>query len=631
MGPKNMQPVVPVSIGELIDKYSILEIKRDKIKNVDKRKHILNEISHLEPFIDSYDVLTKEKTQMMFKELLQINTQLWEIEDNIRIKESKHEFDDEFIQLSRNVYKTNDLRYEKKMEINKYFKSGLIEVKEYSSKKINTIEGCILKGKSFLKSDKLQLCAQSFDKAVELSKDKMSTYQTISDAFSQMDKIEFAIQYFDDCIRKKKNKDVAIYLYLLNEVGMLYCKQKQFSDAIYHFEQINKYTFISEVNINMAICLTELKEYNKAIAIYSKLSMQSNNSQELKDKFMESIGSIHFYQKNYDLSIQYYNKSKNKSSDKIYNTCFPYLASRQIEKGYQLYEHRLKNNNICPQTGQRQRVDIPCIQMWQDIEMPCQHLLVLYEQGIGDNIQYFKYLIELSRRLPEMKITYFCREYVSNLFNTKDYSNINIVQQLSNNENYEYKLYIMSLPYILKIETIESNKINYIRSNTSLVETWKNKFATMKRVKIAFTFNGLLTSFIDKQLTINNIAPILDLDADFICVHKKNDIKNIEIVPSNFHIFDIDQENPFEDTIAILQNVDLFITIDTGVTHLAGVMGIKTWLLLGYGSDWRWFKDETKCDLYDSVEYIRLKENIPFKGIVPKVVDKLKSSLLSLY
>ena len=188
----------------------------------------------------------------------------------------------------------------------------------------------------------------------------------------------------------------------------------------------------------------------------------------------------------------------------------------------------------------------------------------------------------------------------------------------------------MSLPYILKIETIESNKVNYIRSNTSLVQKWKTKFAKMKRPKIAFTFNGLLTSFIDKQLTMNNIAPILELDADFICLHKKDDIKNMELIPSNFQIFDIDQETPFEDTIAILQNVDLFITIDTGVTHLAGVMGIKTWLLLGYGSDWRWFKDETKCDLYDSVEYIRLKKNIPFKDIVPHVVNKLKSYLSCL-
>ena len=106
----------------------------------------------------------------------------------------------------------------------------------------------------------------------------------------------------------------------------------------------------------------------------------------------------------------------------------------------------------------------------------------------------------------------------------------------------------------------------------------------------------------------------------------KQSIKNKYL---NFHTYNIDDDVPFEDTIAILNNIDLFITIDTSVAHIAGVMGVNTWLLLGYGSDWRWFNEDTKCEWYDSVTYIRLRENIEFSNIISKTKNKLKQYIKS--
>jgi ADP-heptose:LPS heptosyltransferase len=88
---------------------------------------------------------------------------------------------------------------------------------------------------------------------------------------------------------------------------------------------------------------------------------------------------------------------------------------------------------------------------------------------------------------------------------------------------------------------------------------------------------------------------------------------------------DIDRDVPFEDTVAILHNIDLLISIDTYIVHLAGVLNIKTWLLLGYISDWRWFDDNTSI-WYNSVEIIRMTENKELANIlVDKVKDKLSS------
>ena len=121
--------LAPISIGELIDKITILEIKQIhmtgiKLKNINKEMKLLKKIlqdKNLEINID------------LIKNLKKINKKLWEIEDNIRIKESKQEFDEEFIKLARSVYIENDKRASIKKEINQKYNSELVEEKSYKN------------------------------------------------------------------------------------------------------------------------------------------------------------------------------------------------------------------------------------------------------------------------------------------------------------------------------------------------------------------------------------------------------------------------------------------------------------------------------------------------------------------
>ena len=121
--------LAPISLGELIDKITILEIKQIhmtgiKLKNVDKELKLLKKIlqdKNLEIDID------------LINNLKEVNNNLWEIEDNIRIKESNQKFDKEFIQLARSVYKENDKRASIKKEINQKYNSELVEEKSYNN------------------------------------------------------------------------------------------------------------------------------------------------------------------------------------------------------------------------------------------------------------------------------------------------------------------------------------------------------------------------------------------------------------------------------------------------------------------------------------------------------------------
>ena len=117
----------PISIGELFDKLTILQIKKDKIEGI-KLDNIKKEIIELEKVIEKNNL--KIDNQMVFK-LKKINNRLWQIEDKIRIKDSKNEFDQKFIELAISVYKENDKRAALKKEINLKYGSLLVEEKSY--------------------------------------------------------------------------------------------------------------------------------------------------------------------------------------------------------------------------------------------------------------------------------------------------------------------------------------------------------------------------------------------------------------------------------------------------------------------------------------------------------------------
>jgi hypothetical protein len=121
---------VKISVGELLDKFSILEIKKHNITNPEKLKYIEDEFNKLS--IQASIFFSDENLKNIYDELLQINKELWVIEDLIRIKESKFEFDQEFIDLARNVYKKNDKRYNLKNLINIKTNSEIKEQKGYT-------------------------------------------------------------------------------------------------------------------------------------------------------------------------------------------------------------------------------------------------------------------------------------------------------------------------------------------------------------------------------------------------------------------------------------------------------------------------------------------------------------------
>ena len=122
--------LVEVSVGELLDKISILEIKKDKIKDLEKLEFINNEHGILKEQLDQ-NVKSDDKLNNLFQSLKEINTRLWVIEDDKRVCERNKDFGENFIKLSRDVHFLNDDRAKIKLEINILSGSKIKEIKEY--------------------------------------------------------------------------------------------------------------------------------------------------------------------------------------------------------------------------------------------------------------------------------------------------------------------------------------------------------------------------------------------------------------------------------------------------------------------------------------------------------------------
>ena len=124
--------LVEVSVGELLDKISILEIKKEKIKDSEKLKFINDEYEVLKDQLDK-NVKSDEKIDKLFQSLKKINTKLWVIEDDKRLCEKNSDFGEKFIKLSRDVHFLNDDRAKIKLEINHHTGSKIKEIKKYTN------------------------------------------------------------------------------------------------------------------------------------------------------------------------------------------------------------------------------------------------------------------------------------------------------------------------------------------------------------------------------------------------------------------------------------------------------------------------------------------------------------------
>lgn len=430
-----------------------------------------------------------------------------------------------------------------------------------------------------------------------------------------------AIKFFNKVLTLQKDNIVAF-----NNGGICFLTLKNYNKALEYF--INAYN-IDNQNIdiinNIGICYTRLDKLEDAILFYEK-------SVSIKPELhiLHELGFLNYILKNTTKSIKYYSRLENlfPNSYKTLTYCsLAYLLDKNFTKGFQLYENRF----LCPVTSDYNSNfklfnEIP---IW-DGTQKCTKVIIIAEQGFGDTIQFFRFVIEIAQKFTEIEFTFFCQKPIGPLLNTLNLTNLLIKTSLSNKTKYDFRTFTFSVPKLLNITNITPyTKDLYININKSKALEWKHKLSHLSGCKIGICYKGANIQTLEKYIPLYLFEEISNLDINIILLQKGDGEEEYNDITFKNKIvkFDIDKEQPFIDTISILQNIDLLITVDTAIVHLAGLLNINTYLLLGKVSEWRWGINDDSTYWYNSVSILR---NNTLKNWTP-LLDTLKSIIEKKY
>ncbi|MDC2998506.1 hypothetical protein OAY90_02530, partial [Candidatus Pelagibacter sp.] len=451
-------------------------------------------------------------------------------------------------------------------------------------------------------------------------------------AFELNNELEESLKYYEICINfENKNKKKA-----LNNIGNIYLKKKKLKIALSYFLLAAKIGEDEIIINNIFKCYINLRDkinakiyfinknnfeflFNKAR--YLILNNEIENAililNENRDKLKFQISLIRLLYnigKNNDAQ-KIINQVKEKNINNSYFSNFyslRLLSDGDFDQGWKYYEYRNEKkinyfNNIKEWTGE---------------EIKSKNIVVFSEQGLGDCIQFSKYLIPLTKIANH--VTFVVQSKLINLFK-KEIQNLSIdIIENCKIKKFDFKITLGSLIKFFYKEKINENE-SLIKQNLQTNNEWKKKLSGSRlNVGIVWSgsFNGTNEPY--RSIPLSNLNKILSLNANFYCLQSEIWERDREFLKSsnliNFSNYKLDE------IASIIKNLDLVITVDTSLLHLAASLNINTWGLICLNPDWRWGKFN-KINPYKNLEIFRQKKFNDWNDIVNEIYKKLKKKI----
>ena len=250
---------------------------------------------------------------------------------------------------------------------------------------------------------------------------------------------------------------------------------------------------------------------------------------------------------------------------------------------------------------------------WQGENLNNKTILILSEQGIGDIIQFSRYIYLIEKEYS-VNIIFKTYKRMPYLFSK---SKFKIIFNEDNIPKYDFYKHLMSLPkiYYEKTKTFPS-QINFIPKDKKIALKWKERLNEIKGFKVGINWQGSKTNKSDdlRSIPLNYFNDLFNIEKiNFISLQKGFGVEQIKNFKHKDKLYDFSKEvdngeNIFEDTIGILQNIDLVISIDSSLVHLSSTLGIKTFALLHFCPDWRWNLITKEFSWYDNLKIYRQEE-----------------------
>jgi len=522
-----------------------------------------------------------------------------------------------------------------------YFNSGLSYAKEYQNEK----------------------AIESFNKAIEINPNYPQIYYNLANTYNEINQYDFAIENYKKaaeldptmCLAfnnlgityaKKEQYDLAIesfkkaieinpdFITAYNSLGITYYKQKHYELSIDVYKkaiELNPDYF--EAYKNLGVSYLEI-DCTKAIEYSKKALLLNNNSKEVYN----NLAIAYYKERAFDFAIENYHKALKLDPNfvEVYsNLSALHLIKGEFEKGWELYECRFSKE------GSR-KIKIPELSQprWNGESLENKTIYVYKEQGFGDTIMFSRY-IPLLKNIAQ-KVIFRPQPQLKDLFEI-NFSEVEILNDSISDENIQFDTHIplLSLPLMLKtdLNNIPSTE-GYLKADSDKINFYKEKIATSHPTgaprnagsgsfKIGIFWYGDHRFVPEKSTDLSYFYRLAELpNIKLYSLQKGYGNEQLKNKPENIDIVDLGSSfNDYSDTAAAIANLDLVITIDTSVAHIAGAMNKPAWVLLHTENEWRWMVDREDTPWYKSIKLFRQKEKDNWQEVFDRVCNELKSHI----
>jgi len=375
------------------------------------------------------------------------------------------------------------------------------------------------------------------------------------------------------------------------------------------------------INIYHNLANTFIAADKLAIAKKILLSICENDS-TFFEAFV-SLGYVYHLLGDYSQAEKYYRSSLQHSPnnpDAHANLALLMLSLGDFDNGWDEYEWRWQHKAL---SDIKSKFTDVC---WQGETLDNKTLVIFTEQGFGDTIQFVRYLPLINKGTG--KIIIECRDPIVDLIKTV--KNIDhVIPSDSPVPKHDYYVPLISLPKIFNtnINSIP-NDVPYLLINPQKQKTWAEYFSQYpNKFKIGITWAGNPRHRHDRyrtikpkffqQLKMNDKVVLFSLQKDDVNLHHK----------TYGFVSLAEQLHDFTDTAACIANLDLIISVDTAIVHLAGALNLPVWTLLGFYCDWRWLKERTDTPWYPSMRLFRQPKRHDWESVFDKVKQELNGML----
>jgi tetratricopeptide (TPR) repeat protein len=473
-------------------------------------------------------------------------------------------------------------------------------------------------GLAYQALDKFDDAIASYDEAIRLNPDYVEAYFNLGDILYARGQMEAAIENYRHALRCRPEMIEAH-----NNLGNAFKAQGNLEAAVESYRQaVRLKPDIAEVYYNLGSALHLKEEFDNAITNF-RLALQH------KPQYAEAYNHLGLAYKNQgylDQAAENFSQALRVNphlAEAHWNRSFTYLLKGNFEDGWDDYDWRFQQAKW--QTFYPYRYSGP---RWSGSDCEGKTLFVHDEQGLGDTLQFVRYLPMAKARCG--KIIFETRKELIDLlqgFPGIDKLVIRSSWQAAT-ENWDFYIPLLSLPKVFgtTLKTIP-NHVPYLSADSKKVEYWKNRL-TGNGFKVGIVWAGRPMHADDRNrsFALKQFLPLSGIQGiQLIGLQKGEAAKQVNDLGTETGIVNLGEEfEDFTDTAGVIQNLDLVISVDTAVAHLAGAMGKAVWVLLPFIPDWRWIMDRDDSPWYPTMRLFRQKVRKDWESVFQRIEKKLR-------